>query len=137
MSEMEFIEFSDKKIVGAYEKPLTESDVDAIISTALEGGIGYWARLDTSTPGWEDKPDNNFTSEWVTKMLLEGREVKFEDAEDEEEDCSEWVLTLEKLIKGINLNTKNRDWDCDIDNGDATTMDCIIQYALFGEVVYG
>jgi hypothetical protein len=41
------------------------------------------------------------------------------------------------LSNGIKLNAIHRPHDADPDRGDATTCDCIIQYAMFGKVVYG
>ena len=53
------------------------------------------------------------------------------------EEDEKYELTLEKLLNGIKLNTENRPDDCDIDDGDANTMDCIIQYGLFGDIIFG
>jgi hypothetical protein len=44
---------------------------------------------------------------------------------------------LNGILKGIAQNAKERAWDADHRNGDATTADAIIQYAMFGEIVYG
>lgn len=142
MTEMRLMIFDDKKVVGTakIEVQLTESDIDTIISNALEGGIGYWARLNNIGEKWDRKPKDRYTSEWVTKLLLDGETVEFEDAEEEFEEGEEverWFLSLDKLIKGFELNYKLRPHDNNLEQGDATTSDCIIQYALFGELVYG
>lgn len=136
MTEMRLMVFDDKKVVGTakIEVLLTESDIDTIISNALEGGIGDWAVLNNVGEKWEKKPKNRYTSEWVTKLLLDGETVEFYDTEDEDE---RWFLSLDKLIKGFELNYKLRPHDNNLEQGDATTSDCIIQYALFGELVYG
>ena len=42
-----------REIKFTVEKILTVEDMDDIMTTALEGGIGYWACLDNSTPEWE------------------------------------------------------------------------------------
>lgn len=136
MAEMEFIKFSRDKVVGKaqVELLLTEKNIDTIMSLALEGGIGYWAVLNNSTPDFDSKPNNRFTSEWATQLILDGKSIEFYDVEDEEE---RWTLDLEKIVKGFTQNYKERPFDNNLENGDATTGDCIIQYALFGKLVYG
>ena len=70
----------------------------------------------------------------LVEILEGGKSIWFIDAED---DYERYELTLDKLLNGIALNAKNRPHDCDIDNGDGITMDCIIQYALFDDVIFG
>lgn len=134
--ELGMLEFDDKKVVGKakIEVELTEDDIGNIMINGLEGGIGYWAGLNNSGSLWEEKPKGEPLSTWATKIILEGHSVKFYDVEDEEE---EWELTLEKLINGYAQNFKERPFDNNVEEGDAITVDCIIQYALFGKLVYG
>jgi hypothetical protein len=129
------VTFSEETVVGKakVEIPLTESDIESILVTALEGGIGYWACLVNDGADWVDEPNNVPTSQWATKLLLEGKEILFTD----EESDKKYTLTLDKVIKGFELNYLKRPWDNDIEEGDATTADCIIQFAIFGEVIYG
>lgn len=131
------LEFSETKVVGKaiVEMEVTENVIESIMVGGLEGGIGYWACLDNTGEEWDAKPKDEPTSLWATKLLLEGKEIRFTDAEEEDEDV--WILTLDKLLKGYALNRKHRPRDSSIENGDATTCDCIIQYALFDKVVYG
>lgn len=137
-STMEMLEFSKTKVVGkvVVELNLVEDDISAIIDNAFDGSIGYWAGVDNRGQLWDGKPKGEPISTWATKLILEGSGVKLYDVEGEEDDES-WTLTLDKLIEGYKLNYINRPHDNDIENGDATTYDCIIQYALFGEVVFG
>jgi hypothetical protein len=129
------LEFTDK-VVGKikYEKDVTEEEIANVIITALEGGCNYWAGLDDSKPGWNYKPIGEPKSTWATKLILEGKSITLYDVEEEDDD---WVLTLENLLQGLSLNARRRSHDCDLDNMDGVTADCIIQYALFGEIVYG
>lgn len=131
------LEFSKEKVVGksVIEVALTESDIESIMVTGLEGGIGYWACLENTGKNWATKPKEEPSSLWATKLLLEGKEVLFSDVE--EEDVEIWTLTLDKLIKGYSLNREKRPFDSSIEKGDATTADCIIQYAIFNKLVYG
>lgn len=135
MAQMEFIKFDREKVVGTAQVTiqLTAKDIDSIMSSALEGGIGYWAVLDNSTPDFEAKPDNRYTTEWATQLLLDGKTIEFYDNEDEDE---RWTLDLDKVIKGFAQNYEERPHDNSLENGDATTADCIIQYALFGDVMF-
>lgn len=112
---------------------VTGEDIENIVVTALEGGIGYWASLDT-VPEWDAIPEGLPMSQYATQLLLEGKTIGFTDTEDDDE---RWQLDLQKLLKGIGLNMKERPHDADLGNMDSTTADCIVQYALFGEVVYG
>lgn len=131
------LEFDKKKVVGTVtiKKELTETDIENIIVTAFEGGSNYWMGLDNSSEDMQAKPKGEPYSTWITKLILEGKSVKLFDIEESDDD-SDWVITLEKLIKGFELNYVNRPHDNDLENGDATTADCILQYALFGEIVY-
>ena len=129
------LEFTDK-VIGKAEIEITENNIENIIVTSFEGGSNYWMGLDNSPVEWRNKPQDEPIATWATKLILEGKELKLYDIEETEDD-EEWVLTLDKLLKGIGLNAKHRSFDADLENMDATTADCIVQYALFGEVVYG
>jgi len=138
------LEFSDEKVIATIQIPhkVTESDIENIIVTSLEGGSNYWMGIVITTLGWEDRPkgkDGVPISQWATKLILEGRQIQLFDIEDEENTIhsEEYRLNLEKLIEGIKLNTIERPFDCDLENMDGTTVDCIVQYALFGKVVFG
>ena len=119
------------------KKTVTEEQITDILIDGIECGIGYWALLHNDTEEF-----NNYynltdltTSEIVVKILLDGGEVKITDNEEDVE--PQYPLTLERVIAGIQKNAEERDWDCDLDNYDAATADCIIQYAIFDEVVFG
>ena len=107
----------------------TDEDMEDIIVTALEGGIGYWACLDNT-----EQPDGTITAEWAWKVLQNGGQLHFFD---EEDDDAEYFMDLASLYTGIGLAIKDKYWDGDMDNLDALVADSIIQYAVFGEVVYG
>jgi len=131
------LEFSDKKIVGTIqiEKPITESDIEGIIVTSFEGGSNYWMGLDNSTPEWKEKPKGMPLATWATKLILDKKCIKLYDVKEEMDD-NNWILTLDKLIEGIKLNAKHRQYDADLENIDAETADCILQYALFRELIF-
>lgn len=113
----------------------TDDDLECIVITALEGGIGYWACLDNDNGDFADQPDDMPTSEWCWKLLNQGGQLHFLDAEDLAGE--EWYMDYADLFKGISKAIKNRDWDGDMDLMDAAVADCIFQYALCGSVIYG
>ncbi|MFJ7982305.1 hypothetical protein ACIQ1D_18765 [Lysinibacillus xylanilyticus] len=127
--------FNKEQVVGEVNIPIkvTADEVETIIVNALEGGSTYWCGLEY-TSATSMKPKGIPHSTWVTQMLLDGIEVMFYDIENE---YDKFGLTLEKLCEGIKLNKINRPFDADLENGDADTADCILQFALFGKVVFG
>ena len=119
------------------KKVVTEEQITDILIDGIECGIGYWAMLHNDTEEFENYYNSTdlTTSEIVVKILLDGGAVKITDNEEDVE--PQYPLTLERVIAGIQKNAEERDWDCDLDNYDAATADCIIQYAIFDEVVFG
>lgn len=109
---------------------LTEEDITDIVVTALEGGIGYWACLDNTGEEFENAPEEEAVSETVARILLNNGSVFFEDEE------ARYELTLEKLLNGIEKYA-NENGGLDMDDLDADMADAIVQYAIFGEVIYG
>lgn len=112
---------------------LSAQDIDDIMTSALEGGIAYWCRRVEVIGG--------YLGEWASEQISRGGELKLYDAESEDT----WVLTRDKFLKGVKLWLTN---GMDVDHGivengletsviDAVQADCIIQYAIFGKVVFG
>lgn len=130
--------FEKDNIIGSIvvKKPVSASQIESVIVNSFEGGSNYWLGLNNSVEGnvWNDKPKGLPWSTWATQMLLEGKTLHFCDEEDGSE---QWTLNLEQLVKGVGLNYELRTWDNNIEDGDASTADCILQYGIFGEIVYG
>ena len=128
------------------KRELSASDVKDILTDAIEGGIGYWACLRNDLKDWEDareecRKELNDTPcycDVAYKLLSTGRSVWFEDAEDEDE---RYELTWDKLVNGCK---QWEEWkhtslpyaleECDFDSEDA---DCLIQFALFNDIIFG
>jgi hypothetical protein len=108
---------------------LSENDIDDIIVGAIEGGIGYWGYVSPSSK--VGKPADEPTSQWCTTTLLAGGTVFIQDNEEPEV----YELTLEGLMKGIKWYMEKH--DDDMDNWDASSYDCIVQYGMFDKVVFG
>lgn len=104
-----------------------DKDIDNIIHTALEGGIDYWCdRVEV---------DGEYASEQISR----GGTLIFHDSVK----IYQYKLTLDKFLKGLGIFIRERGLNAiydidietlDIDAGDA---DSIIQYALFGDIIYG
>lgn len=106
------------------------------------GGFDYWASLSLEDDVYEKykkrlvengMPEENVCYEDVLADALFNDENLV--VTDEEED-KEYKLKLEDILKGFRLNALNRPWDYNLDEGDAITGDSILQYAVFGEIVY-
>lgn len=113
---------------------LTEEDIDGIMSCALDGGItATWcARVEVV--------GGNYLGEYASDQISRGGELRFYDRESSDT----WVLTQGKLIRGIELAFMqgyglewfDEDGKLDIFNIDANEADTMVQFALFGEVVF-
>lgn len=113
-------------------------EITDIMVGAIEGGISYWGymkgyRLDNEVEEIRHgKPEGEPISTWSAYLLLKGATLFIQD----QESSSIWDLTLDKLTKGIQLNHENRTMSNPNDY-DANDCDAIIQYSVFGEIVFG
>lgn len=114
---------------------LTQQNIDDIMVSALEGGINYWASE-------AEVVEERRCGDWGHEQIARGGALILHDAEGPDK----WELNLEKFLNGIKLWIKNccdrygaLQSDGTIDTGeiDSDMADMIVQYALFGEVVYG
>jgi hypothetical protein len=135
-------------ITVTYDIP--EKLIRDIIITACEGGIGYWSQLQTyDGPAIEDGPTKDDPKGGLPLRI---REIEEEEWNGETAVYGPWRdLGIDEVVKGLqkmiqewpespctqrmmaaiaNYDSGNYDYDA----GDA---DCVIQYAILGEVVYG
>lgn len=113
-----------------FKSAVTGEQIENIIVDALECTSNYWVGLDNTTPEWDSKPKDLPSSMYAVQMLFDGKSVKLFDIEDED---VTWELTMDKLLSGIARMIKEGNSISDAeDNSDMT-----LQYALFGEIVYG
>ena len=123
----------DKKFVvrPQIEISLTQQDIDDIMVTALEGGITYWCR--------KAKVVGEYLGEYASDQISRGGSLILHDAESSDK----WELTLEKFLNGVKLyfeyggHVQIEDNCIDTCCIDADSADCIVQFALFGKVVFG
>jgi hypothetical protein len=113
---------------------VTAEDIDDIMCSALEGGITYWCcKADVV---------GDYLGEYASEQISRGGTLKLHDAEENEVH----ELTLQKFLRGIQLAAEGNYYEdyewvigdgIDTCNVDAEVADCIIQLALFDEVVFG
>jgi len=103
--------------------------LDDILTTAFEGGSNYW--LDSVTI--KDKPDTPHKNLYNSEIISMGGTLYCDS-----EDNGRAVLTKKRLLNAIEWYIKDNGGDLDfLEDHDAQDADTILQYALFGEVVYG
>ena len=112
---------------------LSAEDIDDIMCSALEGGITYWCN--------EAEVVGDYLGEYAHEQISRGGTLMLHDAEEDEV----YELTLEKLLKGIQMAIYENcyaeyEWfncegvdPCQID---ADVADCIVQFALFNEIMF-
>lgn len=113
---------------------LTQQDIDDIMVAALEGGINYWC--DEAAV-----EDGEYLGKYASDQISRGGTLLLHDTDED----AYRKLDLEKFLKGFKLWLENggdqygavQGHEVDCCNIDAGCADEIVQYALFGEVVYG
>lgn len=115
-----------------YKVTYTKQDIDDILCAALEGGICYWCG--------EAEVVGEYLGEYASDQISRGGTLILHDNESDE--CYE--LTPEKFEQGLAKFLSERGTDVlteefalDTTEIDGSDADLIVQYALFGEVVYG
>lgn len=112
---------------------VTNEDINGIVSCALDGGITYWCGK--ATPKGEHLGE--YLGEYASEQISKGGSLLLEASAG-----GTYTLTRENLLKGIQMYLSKH--STPIANGyldlcyiDALAADCIIQYALFGKLIYG
>lgn len=140
---------------------ITKEDVVDILSSAMDG-IGYWGRIVPNDEQYKEakkwireneEPDYDdgeiCYEEIIAQILFDGKSVTVRDIEDGKES---W-LSLSNLARGIQTAFREGyyssynwlvpdgdgfgEWHLETSQIDSEVADAIIQFALFGEVVYG
>lgn len=117
---------------------VTEEDIDDIMVSALEGGITYWCQ-EAEVIG------ERMGEGWGHEQIARGGILRLYDAEDGghyDLDREKFMAGLKKYLQNplydgtIELGTKENTMVLDCGMIDAPAADQIIQYALFGDVIY-
>lgn len=119
------------RICPEIEVELTQRDIDDIMCAALEGGICYWCDA--------VKVVGDYLGEYVSDQISRGGSLVLHDAES----ADTWELNREKFLNGVKqyfedgFHVHVEDNRIDVGDIDGNDADCIVQFALFGEVVFG
>ena len=125
------------------ELKITTQDITDYVLCCEAGGFDYWGELCSADEDYEaarkrleekSKPDFKPCYEDVLAEILEGGGKLT--VYDREED-KEYELTTEKILEGWKKYAENYDSADDFDEYDGESADCILQYAIFGDVIYG
>jgi hypothetical protein len=108
--------------------------VDGVVCTAFDGDYGgcwYWIRHFTIAR----KPTQE--AEFMTEIISRGGAYKFKD-----EDDIEHIFDLNTLQRGFEkyakwCTTTGRELLTDAGDIDATEADIIVQFGVFGDIIYG
>ena len=119
---------------------LTEEDLSDILCSCFEGGCSYWCCIDNSTDEWDNAKEqlrangnqHPVIEDIMVYMLTHDMPIRLID----EEENIGLYMTMNTFLTGIKMTIENGFCDC-IDDIDALAGDAIIQYAVFGEQVYG
>lgn len=112
------------------EVNLTMQDIDDIMCTALEGGICYWCS--------EAEVIGDYLGECAHEQISRGGALRLHNCESEQV----YDLTLENFLNGVKLyfeqgcHVQVEDNTIDTGDIDANDADCILQFAIFEEVIY-
>lgn len=102
------------------------TELDNILSGCFEGGSTYWLTEVTA------KKDDWKGATYLSDVVSKGGSLLLFDGEENETH----TLNLMKLLKGIVLYVQAGN-ELDFESMDGGTNDEILQYALFGKVIYG
>lgn len=118
---------------------LTQQDIDDIMVSAFEGGINYWCRRVVV--------QGDYLGKYASEQISRGGKLAIWLDEPFEDDKTCYVLDRDKFLAGFKLWIESdgdsydaidhSDGSIDCGQIDAVCADEIIQYALFGEVVFG
>lgn len=119
------------KVRPEIEVALTVEDIDDIMCAALEGGICYWCG--------RAEVVGDYLGENASEQIARGGSLLLHDAES----ADTWELNREKFLNGVKLyfeqgcHVQVEDGCIDTGDIDGNDADCILQLAIFGEVVFG
>jgi hypothetical protein len=122
------------------KQEVSPENINDLIVTALEGGINYWCRRaimkrneDQSYVGVA--PENQDKIKYASDLIGFGGVLVLCDAESSDR----WELTLENVLKGIQMHCTNKKISVAelMEDYDADDADAVVQYALFNELVFG
>lgn len=112
-----------------------QRDIDTIMAIALDNGATYWCDRAEVIGG-------EYLGVYASDQISRGGDLRLYDAEEDKQ----YILTLDKFLKGLETfitvdrgehEIVDRDGKINVRKIDREIADQIIQFALFGEVIYG
>lgn len=116
---------------------INAEDIDDILCTAFEGGITYWCNSVQSMMSLDWHKENH--AEYASEVISRGGDLVLST------DDGDKVLTLKTFLTGLQMVLDEFVIDLEMIGGefyictdciDADLADVIVQYSLFGELVY-
>lgn len=120
--------------------------VEDILCTAIEGGIGYWACLGERRypesgvwyKQWQDTDADDWVPNYISVIMSQGGSIQILDAEDENSVLG--TLNLEAIQRGLEIMADRypryfREFV--EEDYDANTADVFVQLCVLGDIVYG
>lgn len=133
---------SEKKVFNVHAEinvRLEQQDIDDIMVSALEGGICYWAR--------KAEVVGKYLGEYASEQISRGGALAIWLSEPLDDGKSCYMLDRDKFLVGFKLWLEKggdsygaidySDGSVDCGQIDAACADGIVQYALFGEIIFG
>lgn len=118
-------------------KNLTQQQLEDFIVTVWEGGSDYWMDISVSEAEKFLTNSKRPFAEELSNYLWGGGSVKISDAEADNYEVI-GTLSLEKINMAFNAPEMAKYAEEFFDESfDVETTDCLIQYAIFNEIVYG
>lgn len=117
---------------------LTEEDISDILCACIEGGSNYWCQIQNYGKEWDSVektlPKGHTIEDHIMALWQHGYSLSVLDMEEDEI----YDVSFEDFIQGIQCVIDDGTWETDdICDVDGCVGDCIMQYAVFGEVIYG
>ena len=117
---------------------LTEEDIKDILCSCIEGGSNYWCQIQNCGEQWDEVekelPEDSTIEDCIMTLWDKGYILHVIDVEE----YAEYEISFDDFSRAIQSVIDDGTWDgediCDIDGA---VGDCIMQYATFGEVIYG
>jgi hypothetical protein len=111
---------------------VSTEQINDLMVAALEGGINYWcSKAEIAYIPKKSKENIVYASDVIG---FDGTLILY-DAESQDK----WKLTQKNFLQGLVMEIERSGLTFDelYENHDATTADTIIQFALFGEIIFG
>lgn len=126
------------------EKKIIDDDLISILCGVTSTACTWCSDLDYDTESYQQAKINLIDAgvkerdicyeDVLLQMLKNGEQITFYDAEEDENHLLSWGV----FIKGIERYMSSDDCSSlDIDEWDDVDFDNVIQYAFFGEIVFG